>query len=139
MSENHCNLSRVDGILLMAAYANLPRIVAAAIQEGANPNVRRAGDDYSPLMLVVWSGGLASVKLLVESGADVNARIEVERDRGASALLIASQQGFEEIVKYLLESGADPNVVDADGDTPLSLAEKFQFHEIVVLLKESLN
>ena len=61
-------------------------------------------------------GSARSVEALVERGADVNALSPGDR---ISPLLIASVNGQFDIAKYLLAHGADPNLGNAGGVTPL--------------------
>ena len=61
-------------------------------------------------------GSARSVEALVERGADVNALSPGDR---VSPLLIASVNGQFDIAKYLLAHGADPNLGNAGGVTPL--------------------
>jgi uncharacterized protein len=61
-------------------------------------------------------GGARSVAALVEHGASVNALSPGDR---VSPLLIAAVNGQFDIAKYLLAHGADPNLANASGVTPL--------------------
>merc|ERR1719506_3652221 len=62
-------------------------------------------------------GDLEAVKLLVDScDPDLDA---AQKDDGWTALEIAAAYGHVEIVKFLLERGADVNKQDFDGWTPL--------------------
>src|SRR5690606_26441682 len=56
------------------------------------------------LMLAARSGNSEAIKVLVEAGADVNAR---ERLRGTTALMWAAEQRHPEAVRALLAAGAD--------------------------------
>ncbi len=60
-------------------------------------------------------GDVAAVRAQLASGADVNA---AETD-GTTALLWATYQGSPELVKLLLDAGAEPNVPNKFGVTPL--------------------
>jgi len=64
--------------------------------------------------------------------ADINARNE----HGMTALMRAAYHGRVEMVRTLLENGADPNVMRNDKFTALSLAAFFGYGEIVDLLLE---
>ncbi|MFP3022319.1 MAG: ankyrin repeat domain-containing protein, partial [Wolbachia sp.] len=63
------------------------------------------------------------VKLLVNNGADINAK----DNEGWTSLHWAVQLGSLNVVKYLVEKGADVNALTADGRAPLDIAkEKFR-------------
>src|SRR5687767_5431982 len=66
----------------------------------------------------------------VLSRADINARNE----HGMTALMRAAYHGRVEMVRVLLEHGADPNVTRNDNFTALSLAAFFGHAEIVEVL-----
>ncbi len=50
------------------------------------------------------------------------------------ALVLASKNGFTEIVELLLNYGADPNMIDKNYHLPITEASKYGFIEIVRLL-----
>src|SRR5437763_641710 len=58
------------------------------------------------LVEAAQSGEWAAVRALVEGGAEVDARNE----RGETALTLAAARGGAELVGWLLERGANPNV-----------------------------
>src|SRR5689334_3491830 len=68
----------------------------------------------------------------VLSRADVNARNE----HGMTALMRAAYHGRVQLVRVLLEHGADPNVTRNDNFTALSLAAFFGHAEIVDTLMQ---
>lgn len=43
-------------------------------------------------------------------------------NRASTALHLAAQKGYYNLVTYLVKNGADPGIYDAEGHTPLSLA-----------------
>src|SRR5712691_13547436 len=80
-----------------------------------NRAIPHGGD--TALMFAARAGDSASAKLLVAAGANVN-----DADAwGVSATAMAAHAGFGELVEFLLENGADPNVV-APGFTALHAA-----------------
>jgi len=88
--------------------------------EGYGGNVsgtERGG--YTPLMFAARAGDLATTRLLLEAGADVNAS---SVDDG-TALVIASANGHEDVALYLLQQGgANPNIAESSGITALHYA-----------------
>ena len=57
--------------------------------------------------------------------------------RGRTALMRAIEQNAVGTVRLLITRGADPNVANAAGETPLSIARGQQLVEIVRLLEEA--
>jgi hypothetical protein len=96
-----------------------------------NPKVAHAtgSGGITPLMYAALYGDTPSARLLLEMGADPNAR----NDAGATALLWAVDD--PETTRLLLERGADPNVRSANGRTPLLVAAaRFGASEVVKAL-----
>jgi ankyrin repeat protein len=118
--------ARGQTALMWAVAQKHPDVVKALIQRGADIHTRsdswsqieavspHGNPDYNreisygnntPLMFAARVGDLASARLLVASGANVN-----DQDaRGVSVVVLAAHSGFRELVEFLLESGADPN------------------------------
>jgi ankyrin repeat protein len=82
-----------------------------AVSPHGHPDYNRAipYGNNTPVMFAARVGDLASAKLLVASGANVN-----DQDaRGISTLVMAAHSGFRELVEFLLAKGADPNSATA--------------------------
>jgi ankyrin repeat protein len=90
-----------------------------AVSPHGHPDYNRAipkGGDTA-LMFAARVGDLASAKILVAAGANVN-----DADAwGVSATAMAAHAGYRELVEFLLEHHADPNVA-APGFTALHAA-----------------
>eukprot|EP00397_Hematodinium_sp_SG-2012_P005405 GEMP01005425.1.p1 GENE.GEMP01005425.1~~GEMP01005425.1.p1 ORF type:complete len:663 (+),score=141.13 GEMP01005425.1:206-2194(+) len=52
---------------------------------------------------------------------------------GATALLLAANEGKQRICRWLLEHSADPSISNSSGDTPLSIANKRGFSDVADL------
>ncbi len=78
-----------------------------AVSPHGHPDYNRSipYGNNTPLMFAARAGDLASAKLLVAAGANVN-----DQDaRGISVVVLAAHSGFRDLVEFLLEKGADPN------------------------------
>lgn len=81
----------------------------------------------TPLLLAAKNGDLASMKLFVEYGADIN----VVDDCGYNAILIASQmlddsQGGTDVLQYLLDNGCDPAAETHFGQNAIDLIDQYK-------------
>ena len=68
------------------------------------------------------------MKLLIENGASVD---QTDKD-GKTPLMVASENGYADIVKLLIENGAFVNQRDADGETPLILARNADVVQVLL-------
>ncbi len=79
------------------------------------------------------AGNVAEVKSLLDQGADVNAKFRY----GATALFKAAERGHAEVVRLLLERGADPTIKDTFyGATAMTWALQNDRVEVVRVLLE---
>lgn len=76
----------------------------------------------------------AIVRLLIDAGADVNAR----GFDGIRALHEAVRKGLTETVKALLEAGAKVSHRDSMSETALDIAEEEENEEILEMLKKAI-
>jgi len=81
------------------------------------------------------NGNLATAKLLIERGADVNA-VADDWAAGATPLHFAAAGGFDAIVRALLEGGADPRCLDKNGRSPRDRAIQFGHESTAELLQQ---
>ena len=101
-----------------------PRIARLFVNLGADPNGR---DAFGQAALVesTWVGDLDGVNALISMGANVNQEQESALHGmlpSGSALSVAAAAGRTAICKSLLEAGADVNMRNHKGATPLLVA-----------------
>jgi len=134
--------------LLVATQNRYYKLGAYLLEHGADPNLVNTGG-WTPLYLATDNRNIESgdypvrksdmdhldfIKLLLNKGADVNARVKDSTEmrtvftnqwldeNGATAFLRASQSGDIELMKLLLAHGADPKIATALGVTALQVA-----------------
>ena len=132
-------------------------ILKLLVQHGADVNVRSHLCPYRGMtaaMIAAAKGLESCLRFLVESGTDLTLRAEYEVDdfeaegeycennNGQTALMLAasgSDDAHALCVKYLVEAGADLNVLDKFGGTALMLAAKAGGFNSVKYLTERMS
>jgi ankyrin repeat protein len=99
--------------LILAASVGDLQAMQLLLENGADIDLG-GYDERTPLHWASERGETASVKLLVERGANVDARTFQW-----TAVLLAARKARDEIVTFLIQSGADVNVEDYHGRTAL--------------------
>lgn len=90
----------------------------------------------TPLLYAAYVGRQDKVKLLLERGANINAR----RSDGRTALHMAANRSNRNMVELLLNAGAAPDLSDAVGNTPLIVAcSNFDIQVVAAILKAKVN
>ncbi|CAM0955519.1 unnamed protein product [Alopecurus aequalis] len=84
----------------------------------------------SPLMIAIHTRSVKSVNLLLEAGADVKGM------RCTTPLQAAATIGLTDVLKPLLDAGADPNVLDEFDRLPIQVAACFGTRKDVEILFE---
>ena len=138
--------TRGSSALVLAVGSAHFELAGALLDAGADPNAAAQG--WTALHHITWirkpgtgsndpapygSGNMDSLTLvrkLKAHGADINARVTRRPNAGVTALnfigatpfFMAARGGDTELMKLLLELGADPSLPNEDGTTPLMVA-----------------
>jgi hypothetical protein len=109
--------------LLAAASAGKSQMVKMYLENGRNPNLQNSSGQ-SALHLAVQHGQRNVVRLLTKT---YNADVSLGDAKGQTALHLAIMHCGEkkDIIEMLLQRGADVNVKNKVGRSPLDLAEPF--------------
>ena len=116
-----------DSALDLAILSGRTQIAEVLLDRGAQL-------DASSLLLKAASLGVTDrdiVRFLTERGAD----LEKRNSAGDTPLLIAIRQDNHRLATQLVNTGADVDVVAADGRSALALARELQLPELVSLLQ----
>ena len=105
--------------LLEAAFIGDLAAVKQALTDGGAPNARDLQYGTTVLATAALMGHTKAVAMLLEHGADVNAKSR----EGSTALHAAAFLGHAETVRLLLEKGADATIRNNDGATPLDVTK----------------
>jgi ankyrin repeat protein len=125
---------------LMAAET-LP-VTWALLEAGADPRARDRTGKTALHYAVKMRDGKTIIQLLVRAGAEINARAE---EPGKTTPLFSAVENYletpekknaEEIIRTLVELGADINAADGKGMTVLAMAIASNHQELVKILVE---
>lgn len=125
--------------LMWAAAERHPEVVRTLLEAKADLQARTKSG-FTALHFAAREGDIESARLLLAAGMDINLRSQPEnavkekdgdsgtRNRSAGGseaatpLLVATMRAQVPLALFLLEKGADPNIGDAGGLTPLHWA-----------------
>jgi len=134
---------------LLAGCGSLTRSAINGDIVGAKKRLAK-GDDvnkfdrwgWTPAMWATYYNHYEVLKLLLEQGADPNAKTKKAYSsiaKGSTPMIIASYYGWAGSVRLLLKHGADKNIVNSVDETAASVAEKSNFVDILDLLEKGVS
>ena len=123
---------------LFAAAAKGRSRRLASLCKKADINARRS-DGYTAIGLAALKNHVDIVDMLLNAGVEVNSIAQIKdektcREAKLTALFVAVANGCTATVQHLINAGADVNVSDAYGETPIIYATKKHYFSIVKIL-----
>ena len=151
LSANGMTPAELDAGLISAAQANNLEGVCEHLRRGASVEAQEQSGLHrrTALMIAAHDGHMDLARLLHANGADVNSRVgnggmggranpgrwRTHGDSGFTALMYAAgAAGQAEIVEWLLDNDADPNLGDSRGRLPLWEAAFYGRMDVMGLL-----
>ena len=137
--------------LHIAAGNGSGAVVRLLLEKGADANAR-CRNNYTPLHIAAENGSEAVARLLLEKGADANARCsddetplhrvltilanDEDSDEDSIDFHMDAENGSGAVARLLLENGADVNVKNNYGYTPLTIATNCNMQSLLDLMKK---
>jgi ankyrin repeat protein len=124
--------------LMLAARANKPAIMKALVEAGADPKLR-AQDGSTLLMAAANSGHLDAVAYAYELDPEAikavtDTKSAVMHASVTGSMQVSTQPEICKVVQFLADKGADLDPVDANGRTPIIIADVLPIDMAVELL-----
>ncbi|KAL1864709.1 hypothetical protein Daus18300_007511 [Diaporthe australafricana] len=126
--------SNKQTVLSMAVYKQQTDVVKLLLERGVDVS-NRDSRGWTPLLIsIYYNSSTETLRLLVDSGANLNDRLGSPGDTsGPTALHLAMNNANRDKLRTLLEfhTSIDLNLRDAHGNTPLLAAGKWDSPQIV--------
>ncbi len=114
--------------LLLASWRGHLDAVRWLLDHGAQ--AKRSGERWSALHYAAFSNRPEITQLLIDRGAEINARAP----NGSTVLMMAAREGHEALAQQLLTAGADPKAVNERGENALIWAMRHEHFSIAQMV-----
>jgi ankyrin repeat protein len=134
-NPNALDYQRYD-IITIAAVKNDLEMLRIALEGGGNPRATTSPYDGTALIAAAHLGHVEVVRILIAAGAP----LDHVNNLGWTALIESivlgnGGQRHVAVLRALVDAGANLNLADRSGDTPLALAKKRGYAEMVKILE----
>ena len=121
-----------ESAMVLSAMAEQPAMIAWFLERGVETEFV---DDYGHTALYYSSiqGDLSSVKVLVDAGANVNVRSDLDK----TPLMAAVHNGHGEVSRYLMDKGASLDTQDHSGWSAIFYAVWSNRDDLAAILKNA--
>jgi ankyrin repeat protein len=112
---------RPPSVMELAAIAENPEYLKLALKHEGNPNYPLGYGNRTIIDEAIMNNRLENLRILVESGADINHTDSF----GSPPIMSAARIRNYDMVYFLLRKGADPTIVDSAGSDLAKFLKKF--------------
>lgn len=132
---NKLEIDRYD-IITIAAVANDVPMLKLALDGGGNPKAITSRYDGTALIAAAHLGHVEIVRMLISARAPLD-HVNNLRWTALIESIVLGDGGpnHTETLRALVEAGADVNIPDGSGATPLTLAKRRGYREMVAILE----
>lgn len=110
-------------VMHLAASAKEPRYLSLLLRHGGDPDALDVYGDKTIINAAILNGRIDNVRLLVEAGAEIDAR---SRGDLRTPLHRAVSMNQYDIAHYLLEQGADPTRENRSGRSAIDSIKRYK-------------
>ena len=125
-------------------YNGVPAIVAAAeigdagmikelLKYGANPDLATRDTGMTALMNGAARGNILVIAVLATNDADM----DVQDNLGETALIKAVKEGHREVIRHLIDAGADIHITDYSGYSAYDHGMRSRDYRVKSLIKKA--
>jgi ankyrin repeat protein len=125
-------------IITIAAVANDLPMLGIAIEGGANPKAVTSRYDGTALIAAAHLGHVEVVRMLIAARAPLDHVNNLKWTALIESIVLGDGgRNHTETLRALVESGANVNIPDGNGSTPLKLARDRNYREMVAILEKA--
>ncbi|MBR1269162.1 ankyrin repeat domain-containing protein [Bradyrhizobium sp. AUGA SZCCT0222] len=134
---NKLEADRYD-IITIAAVANDVPMLKLAIEGGGNPKAVTSRYDGTALIAAAHLGHAEVVRMLIAAKAPLDHVNNLKWTALIESIVLGDGgRNHTETLRALVEAGADVNIPDGSGSTPLKLARDRGYREMVAILEKA--
>jgi ankyrin repeat protein len=134
---NRLEIDRYD-IITIAAVANDVPMLKIALDGGGNPKAVTSRYDGTALIAAAHLGHAEIVKMLIAAKAPLDHVNNLKWTALIESIVLGNGgSNHTETLRALVEAGANVNIADGSGATPLTLAKSRGYREMVAILEKA--
>lgn len=134
---NRLEIDRYD-IITIAAVANDLSMLRIALDGGGNPKAVTSRYDGTALIAAAHLGHAEVVRMLIAAKAPLDHVNNLQWTALIESIVLGDGgNNHTETLRALVEAGADVNIPDGSGSTPLKLAQSRSYREMVAILEKA--